>query len=121
MGWIWYRFLGELDCKCFIFYNSNPSCSNFLSNFQKKPLHSWASPSHTVYRRLSKVRSDMASTMMGSTSSFSTQSMSTSEPVVSVDWLHANLREPDMKVLDASWYMPDEQRNPLQEYQVRVM
>nr|KAJ0193160.1 hypothetical protein LSAT_V11C800447520 [Lactuca sativa] len=23
-----------------------------------------------------------------------------------------------MKVLDASWYMPDEQRNPLQEYQV---
>nr|KAJ0209505.1 hypothetical protein LSAT_V11C400187550 [Lactuca sativa] len=23
-----------------------------------------------------------------------------------------------MKVLDASWYIPDEQRNPLQEYQV---
>lgn len=44
--------------------------------------------------------------------------MSTSEPVVSVDWLHANLKEPDMKVLDASWYMPDQQRNPLQEYQV---
>ncbi|KAL8461903.1 hypothetical protein ACS0TY_033105 [Phlomoides rotata] len=46
------------------------------------------------------------------------QSLSTSEPVVSVDWLHANLREPDVKVLDASWYMPDEHRNPLQEYQV---
>ncbi|KAK6149536.1 hypothetical protein DH2020_017061 [Rehmannia glutinosa] len=44
--------------------------------------------------------------------------LSTDEPVVSVDWLHANLREPDVKVLDASWYMPDEQRNPLQEYQV---
>ncbi|WCJ37060.1 mercaptopyruvate sulfurtransferase 1 [Euphorbia peplus] len=27
-------------------------------------------------------------------------------------------RDPDMKVLDASWYMPDEQRNPIQEYQV---
>lgn len=24
------------------------------------------------------------------------------------------------KVLDASWYMPDEQRNPLQEYQVKA-
>jgi thiosulfate/3-mercaptopyruvate sulfurtransferase len=44
--------------------------------------------------------------------------MSTDEPVVSADWLHANLPDPDLKVLDASWYMPDEQRNPLQEYQV---
>ncbi|CAA7406920.1 unnamed protein product [Spirodela intermedia] len=42
----------------------------------------------------------------------------TSEPVVSVDWLHGSLREPDLKVLDASWYLPNEQRNPLQEYQV---
>lgn len=40
------------------------------------------------------------------------------EPVVSAEWLHANLRDPDVKVLDASWYMPAEQRNPLQEYQV---
>ncbi|CAF2065704.1 unnamed protein product, partial [Brassica napus] len=40
------------------------------------------------------------------------------EPVVSVDWLHSNLREPDLKVLDASWYMPEEQRNLIQEYQV---
>jgi hypothetical protein len=23
-----------------------------------------------------------------------------------------------MQVVDASWYMPDEQRNPIQEYQV---
>ncbi|KAF2315405.1 hypothetical protein GH714_039127 [Hevea brasiliensis] len=30
----------------------------------------------------------------------------------------ANLREPDMKVLDASWYMPDDQRNPFQESHV---
>lgn len=49
---------------------------------------------------------------------FATQSVSTNEPVVSIDWLHANLREPDVKVLDASWYMPDEQRNPFQEFQV---
>ncbi|XP_010669992.2 thiosulfate/3-mercaptopyruvate sulfurtransferase 1, mitochondrial isoform X3 [Beta vulgaris subsp. vulgaris] len=44
--------------------------------------------------------------------------MSTSEPVVSIEWLHANLRQPGIKVVDASWYMPDEQRNPIQEYQV---
>ncbi|KAF8692168.1 hypothetical protein HU200_039770 [Digitaria exilis] len=40
------------------------------------------------------------------------------EPVVSAEWLRANLNDPDVKVLDASWYMPAEQRNPLQEYQV---
>ncbi|KAF9612765.1 hypothetical protein IFM89_003775 [Coptis chinensis] len=27
-------------------------------------------------------------------------------------------RGPDVKVLDASWYMPDEKRNPFREYQV---
>ena len=37
--------------------------------------------------------------------------------VVSADWLHQNLRKPDVKVVDASWYMPNEQRNPLQEFQ----
>ncbi|KAG9439552.1 hypothetical protein H6P81_019717 [Aristolochia fimbriata] len=52
------------------------------------------------------------------TRSFATVPMATDDPVVSAEWLHANLREPDLKVLDASWYMPDEQRNPLQEYQV---
>ncbi|KAL6206105.1 hypothetical protein ACLB2K_023354 [Fragaria x ananassa] len=60
----------------------------------------------------------MASTVAGVKADFSTQSASTNEPVVSVDWLHANLKEPDLKVVDASWYMPDEQRNPIQEYQV---
>lgn len=44
--------------------------------------------------------------------------VSPNEPVVSPDWLHANLREPGFKVLDASWYMPGELRNPFQEYQV---
>lgn len=60
----------------------------------------------------------MASAVFQTRADYSTQSVSTSEPVVSVDWLHANLKEPDLKVLDASWYMPDEQRNPIQEYQV---
>ncbi|XP_010669991.2 thiosulfate/3-mercaptopyruvate sulfurtransferase 1, mitochondrial isoform X1 [Beta vulgaris subsp. vulgaris] len=53
-----------------------------------------------------------------SAKSYCTQAMSTSEPVVSIEWLHANLRQPGIKVVDASWYMPDEQRNPIQEYQV---
>ncbi|KHN26865.1 3-mercaptopyruvate sulfurtransferase [Glycine soja] len=96
----------------------------------------------------------MASSSVGRRATYSTQSVSTNEPVVSVDWLYDNLKEPDIKVqeneipldpfnyllnsatvvpnhrsqlrqllsnyavLDASWYMPDEQRNPIQEYQV---
>ncbi|XP_040986673.1 thiosulfate/3-mercaptopyruvate sulfurtransferase 1, mitochondrial-like [Juglans microcarpa x Juglans regia] len=60
----------------------------------------------------------MASSMVGRRANFSTRTLSANEPVVSADWLHANLKEPDLKVLDASWYMPDEQRNPIQEYQV---
>ncbi|XP_071723277.1 thiosulfate/3-mercaptopyruvate sulfurtransferase 2-like [Rutidosis leptorrhynchoides] len=60
----------------------------------------------------------IASSTMGTRSNFSTQALSTNEPVVSVDWLHANLKEPDVKVLDASWYMPNEKRNPFKEYQV---
>ncbi|KAJ8493314.1 hypothetical protein OPV22_015035 [Ensete ventricosum] len=44
--------------------------------------------------------------------------MESHEPVVSAVWLHANLKNPDIKVLDASWYMPQEQRNAFQEYQV---
>ncbi|XP_071697068.1 thiosulfate/3-mercaptopyruvate sulfurtransferase 1, mitochondrial-like isoform X2 [Rutidosis leptorrhynchoides] len=92
--------------------------SQKLSSLFFKPFHSWSCSTPIAYRRFTLVRSDMASTMGRSTVAFSTQSMSTGEPVVSVDWLHANLREPDLKVLDASWYMPDEQRNSLQEYQV---
>ncbi|CAG7869082.1 unnamed protein product [Brassica rapa] len=59
-----------------------------------------------------------SSTGVGPKAGYATSSMSTKEPVVSVGWLHSNLREADIKVLDASWYMPHEQRNPIQEYQV---
>lgn len=59
-----------------------------------------------------------SSTGVGPKAGYATSSMSTKEPVVSVDWLHSNLREADIKVLDATWYMPHEQRNPIQEYQV---
>ncbi|GAV73506.1 Rhodanese domain-containing protein [Cephalotus follicularis] len=86
--------------------------------FQKRPYRVQANPAYTAYKALRRGPSIMASSLVGISADYSTQALSTNEPVVSVDWLHAKLREPGMKVLDASWYMPDEQRNPIQEYQV---
>ncbi|KAL2331043.1 hypothetical protein Fmac_018624 [Flemingia macrophylla] len=76
-------------------------------------------PSHTA-RNIKTISwaPCMASSTAGRTATYSTQSVPPNEPVVSVDWLYDNLKIPDIKVLDASWYMPDEQRNPIQEYQV---
>ncbi|OIT39159.1 PREDICTED: thiosulfate/3-mercaptopyruvate sulfurtransferase 1, mitochondrial-like [Nicotiana attenuata] len=88
-----------------------------LSAFTRKPFHLQASPIYYSNKIIDSF-TRMASSTVGAQPSFSTLAMSTNESVVSVDWLHANLREPDLKVLDASWYLPDEQRNPLQEYQV---
>ncbi|GFP92249.1 thiosulfate/3-mercaptopyruvate sulfurtransferase 1 mitochondrial [Phtheirospermum japonicum] len=90
----------------------------FSSVFAKRLFNSWPISSHLAYKIPRFVSCSMYSTAVESQDSFSVQSLPTNEPVVSVDWLHANLREPDVKVLDASWYMPDEKRNPLQEYQV---
>lgn len=81
---------------------------------KKTPFYSQAAPTYFSYKVLGSVTCCMAS----SRAAFSTLAVSANEPVVSVDWLHANLKEPHIKVLDASWYMPNEQRNPLQEYQV---
>ncbi len=36
--------------------------------------------------------------------------------LVSTDWLAAHLRDPDLRILDASWYLPDTGRNPRAEY-----
>ena len=36
--------------------------------------------------------------------------------LVSTDWLAAHLKDPDLRVLDASWYLPDAGRNALAEY-----
>lgn len=69
-------------------------------------------------KRLCRGRSALVPPTTIGRSSFSTNAMSTREPVVSVEWLHTNLKHSDLKVLDASWYMPNEQRNPFQEYQV---
>ena len=36
--------------------------------------------------------------------------------LVSTAWLDAHLRDPDLRVLDASWYMPDQSRNARADY-----
>ncbi|CAH8258658.1 unnamed protein product [Arabidopsis lyrata] len=88
------------------------------ATFLSRSFYSQLGTASTAYKSSTWARRAMASTGVETKAGYSTSSISTSEPVVSVDWLHANLREPDLKILDASWYMPDEQRNPIQEYQV---
>ena len=36
--------------------------------------------------------------------------------LVSTDWLAAHLGDPDLRILDGSWYMPDSGRDPRAEY-----
>ncbi|XXG74582.1 hypothetical protein AAC387_Pa07g3269 [Persea americana] len=98
----------------FSYIHKPPICSSL---FKGKPFYSRSS-SATLASRTSHLVCCALASSSGAKAMFSTQTMLSNEPVVSVDWLHANLREPDVKVLDASWYMPDEKRNPLQEYQV---
>ncbi|MGB7317957.1 MAG: 3-mercaptopyruvate sulfurtransferase [Planktotalea sp.] len=36
--------------------------------------------------------------------------------LVSTEWLAAHMRDPDLRIIDASWYMPAENRDPKAEY-----
>ncbi len=36
--------------------------------------------------------------------------------LVSTDWLAAHLKDPDLRILDGSWYLPAEDRDPKAEY-----
>jgi len=36
--------------------------------------------------------------------------------LVSTEWLAAHLKDPDLRIFDASWYMPDAGRDPAAEY-----
>jgi len=36
--------------------------------------------------------------------------------LVSTDWLERHLKDPDLRILDASWYLPDAGRDPKAEY-----
>ncbi|KAG9136562.1 hypothetical protein Leryth_014401 [Lithospermum erythrorhizon] len=98
--------------------SSQPLFTNSQLLFTKRTFCWQACPVRFLYKASGPVSCRITASVATSRASFSTGTISAQEPVVSVEWLHANLREPDMKLLDASWYMPDEQRNPLQEYQV---
>ena len=37
-------------------------------------------------------------------------------PLVSTDWLIENINQPQLRVVDASWYLPSAGRNPMSEY-----
>ncbi|KAI4979122.1 hypothetical protein ZWY2020_015875 [Hordeum vulgare] len=79
------------------------------------------SPSMTLFgiaSRFNATSSAVSEAAVAAASSGAVHAVPWTEPVVSSEWLHANLRDPNVKVLDASWYIPAEQRNPLQEYQV---
>ncbi|NRB05011.1 MAG: 3-mercaptopyruvate sulfurtransferase [Rhodobacteraceae bacterium] len=39
------------------------------------------------------------------------------QTLVSTDWLGAHLKDPDLRVLDGSWYLPDAGRDPRAEYE----
>ena len=41
----------------------------------------------------------------------------TDSPLVSTEWLAAHLDAPDVRVIDASWYLPAAQRDPRDEYE----
>ena len=38
------------------------------------------------------------------------------QTLVSTTWLADHLSDPDLRILDASWYLPDIQRDPKAEY-----
>ncbi|MGB0633999.1 MAG: 3-mercaptopyruvate sulfurtransferase [Paracoccaceae bacterium] len=39
-----------------------------------------------------------------------------SNTLISTDWLAFNLKNPNVRIIDASWYLPDMKRNPREEY-----
>ena len=43
--------------------------------------------------------------------------MSSPSPLVTTDWLAAHLHEPNIRIADASWYLPSAGRNPRAEYE----
>lgn len=41
----------------------------------------------------------------------------TADPLVSTEWLGNHLDAPDVRIIDASWYLPSDQRDPRAEYE----
>ncbi|HKD20500.1 MAG TPA: rhodanese-like domain-containing protein, partial [Rhizomicrobium sp.] len=42
--------------------------------------------------------------------------MKPASPLVSTDWLAQHLEAPDVRIIDASWYLPQAGRDPKAEY-----
>ncbi len=44
-------------------------------------------------------------------------SLAANSPLVSTEWLATHLDAPDVRIIDASWYLPTAQRDPKREYE----
>lgn len=67
---------------------------------QRRPLYSQVGSTFTSLRTTGWVPRAMASLVAGERADFSRRYISVNEPVIPVDWLHANLKEPNLKVSD---------------------
>lgn len=67
---------------------------------QRRPFYSQVGPTYTAPKTTSWVPRAMTSTVAGERADFSKRYVSVNEPVIPVDWLHANLKEPNLKVPD---------------------
>lgn len=43
--------------------------------------------------------------------------LAANSPLVSTEWLAAHIDAPDVRIIDASWYLPTAQRDPKREYE----
>ncbi|XP_062115735.1 putative pentatricopeptide repeat-containing protein At1g64310 [Humulus lupulus] len=64
----------------------------------KTLFHLPADPALTTYKTSHQIHRVMASSVAGERTSFSTKYVSVNDPVVSVDWLRANIKDPNLEV-----------------------
>lgn len=72
---------------------------NVLLLLQKRQVHSRGGPvpACTSYKKSGSVTRVMASSTLGSRAGFASKT-SVDDPIVSVNWLHENLKDPNLKV-----------------------
>ena len=78
-----------------------------MSHLAARPLHTLAYRSHTITAQ--PLRLILRRNMASSSSSSSSSPVRVPGPIVSVQWLKANYSQ--VKVLDGSWYMPNEKQD----------
>ena len=82
------------------------SYAAFLYYLQKRQFRVLAESTYRTYKTSARPACFTASSAIETRINFSTQSLSTNDLVISVDWLHANLREPDLKVFAFIYQYP---------------